>query len=410
MANSGKRNQSGETPSSARQRGKIFISYRRVDSIDLTGRIHDWLTKRIPAGDVFRDVDNIEYGADFIRRIEQEIQQCKTMLVVIGPTWFNSDGTLSPQINKEIELALRYGLRIIPVLVNGAKVPSAQQLPANINALSSRNGVDIRSDYFARDMQWLGAQLGIRRGARSNWAVSVLLPVSVVFIVIALCGGVLSAWPEGNPVWLLFHPSTAPTPTLCSKAFSGEFGDILDGHWMWVDPDKNSSHRVLNRSGANWLTIGTVSGHDLFPGNMRAPRVLQPLDGDFSIETQVDFDPPAAYQGAGLLVWQDENNFLRLERAYGDTQGIEFDKMQKGVYSRITLTRQAPFNGSPMSLLLQRKGDHFTASWNSGVNWDTIGETDQPFASNVQVGLAVVNASPYPITAAYFKGFTVSCG
>ncbi len=66
---------------------KILISYRREDSIDVTGRIHDRLVKDFGPGAVFMDVDSIPYGVDFRTYLDEQVSQCEVFLAVIGRDW-----------------------------------------------------------------------------------------------------------------------------------------------------------------------------------------------------------------------------------------------------------------------------------------------------------------------------------
>ncbi|PSN13726.1 hypothetical protein C7271_22280, partial [filamentous cyanobacterium CCP5] len=64
---------------------KIFISYRRSDSADATGRIYDRLTAHFPAEDVFKDVDDIPFGVDFREYLNESLNQCRVVLAGIWP-------------------------------------------------------------------------------------------------------------------------------------------------------------------------------------------------------------------------------------------------------------------------------------------------------------------------------------
>jgi outer membrane protein assembly factor BamB len=142
--------------------GKIFISYRRTDSETITGRIYEWLTHRVPQEDVFIDIQNIDYGVKFMQRIQETIPQCKAMLVVIGPDWLDSRGSPSTSVHSEIELALSKDLQIIPVLVEGASIPSAEQLPETLRPLVDFNAAPVRSGRdFQRDMEELAEALDL---------------------------------------------------------------------------------------------------------------------------------------------------------------------------------------------------------------------------------------------------------
>jgi hypothetical protein len=139
--------------------GKIFISYRREDSATITGRVYDWLTARVPKEDVFFDVD-LEYGVDFVQRIQSTIAQCKAMLVIIGPHWLDADDAPSTYVRMEVEAALHQGVRVIPILVGGAMMPAAEKLPPEVRQLAFLNAAGVRDGRdFAHDMEDLAKDL-----------------------------------------------------------------------------------------------------------------------------------------------------------------------------------------------------------------------------------------------------------
>ena len=76
-------------------KGLIFISYRRDDSSDVTGRIYDRLVKAFGRSAIFKDVNDIRLGADFRERVADEISQCQVLLAVIGPGWLNATDAMA---------------------------------------------------------------------------------------------------------------------------------------------------------------------------------------------------------------------------------------------------------------------------------------------------------------------------
>ncbi len=204
--------------------GKVFISYRREDGADAAGRIRDWLvqTWHLAKDDVFMDVTGILPGADFMQVIDQAISRCQAMIVVISPSWLAQVQAPDTPPRMEVEAALRHNLLVIPVLVNGAQVPTAAQLPSTLQPLTRRNIKAVRADSFAYDMDSVRRALGVRAGLRSSW----IAAISIV-LVAALGIGILSQMPEGNPVWIAFHPATPtvtateiPTNTTVSPTFT----------------------------------------------------------------------------------------------------------------------------------------------------------------------------------------------
>jgi len=130
----------------------IFISYRRQDSDDITGRIYDRLIQHFGEEAIFRDVDSIRLGVDFRKSLEEAIGNCNLLLVVIGRTWLRKNRGKrkidDPQdfVRIEIEAALLRGIPIIPLLVQGASLPTEDQVPASLQPLIYRNATTIRGD------------------------------------------------------------------------------------------------------------------------------------------------------------------------------------------------------------------------------------------------------------------------
>ena len=143
---------------------KILISYRREDSADVTGRIYDRLIQRFGQGAVFKDVDSIPLGVDFRIYLDEQVAKCEVFLAVIGRDWMKNLGSTEKTrlddprdfVRIEIESALKRQISVIPVLVGGASIPAAEQLPASIQDLSYRHGIVVRIDPdFHRDMDRL---------------------------------------------------------------------------------------------------------------------------------------------------------------------------------------------------------------------------------------------------------------
>jgi len=143
---------------------KIFISYRRDDSADVTGRINDRLRAHFDKDEIFTDVDNIPFGADFRSHIDEAVGQCQVLLAVIGRNWLtqkNARGGLrlddqADFVRVEIESALKRKIPVIPLLVHGIEMPPVDKLPESIQDLAFRNGISIRRDPdFHTDMNRL---------------------------------------------------------------------------------------------------------------------------------------------------------------------------------------------------------------------------------------------------------------
>lgn len=139
----------------------VFISYRRDDSAGHAGRLFDKLSARLGADQVFMDVDAIAPGQDFGKVIEQRIASCDVLIVIIGQEWLrcadaNGKRRLDDPgdfVRGEIAAALRRGLAVLPVLVEGAAMPTTAQLPVELAALASRQAVTLTDTRFDSDVQ-----------------------------------------------------------------------------------------------------------------------------------------------------------------------------------------------------------------------------------------------------------------
>lgn len=135
-------------------RGSVFISYRREDSADVTGRINERLTQRYGHHVVFQDIDNIPLGVDFRQHLDRALSQCNVLLAVIGDRWIEGENGVGQRriddprdhLRLELEAALRRDIPVIPVLVRRAAVPSEQELPDSLKPLAFRNGIQVRPD------------------------------------------------------------------------------------------------------------------------------------------------------------------------------------------------------------------------------------------------------------------------
>jgi hypothetical protein len=129
---------------------RIFISYRREDSIAYAGRIYDRLISRFGASNVFMDIDTLEPGVDFIDELERTVQSCDVFLAVLGTRWLTvkDEGGRSRLSNPEDFVALeisaalkKTNIRIVPILVGGASMPRSSELPDGLSGFARRNAL-----------------------------------------------------------------------------------------------------------------------------------------------------------------------------------------------------------------------------------------------------------------------------
>src|SRR5271154_1885459 len=132
----------------------IFISYRRSDNPDATGRIYDRLVSEFGKALVFKDVDSIPLGQDFRGHLNGIVGDCGVVLAIIGPRWTdasNKDGQRRLEdpddfVRIELEAALARDIPVVPVLVAHAPIPLASELPASLASMAFRQSIEVRPD------------------------------------------------------------------------------------------------------------------------------------------------------------------------------------------------------------------------------------------------------------------------
>ena len=139
--------------------GRIFISYRREDTDFPAGWLYERLADHFDGSQVFKDVDSIQLGDDFVEVITTAVGSCDVLLAVIGDRWLtitdengkrrldNSDDF----VRLEIEAALAREIRVIPILVDGARIPRAEELPASLVRLARRQALELSPTRFDAD-------------------------------------------------------------------------------------------------------------------------------------------------------------------------------------------------------------------------------------------------------------------
>lgn len=194
----------------------------------------------------------------------------------------------------------------------------------------------------------------------------------------------------------------------CGQPFSGAFQGQLDARWRWDNPT-GKAHLDWDPQGSLSITAPANSDLNLSHKKLNAPRLLQPITGNFTIQTHLVFHPTRNFQSAGLLLWQDSTKFMQLERAYGKENGLLF---HENVDNRSTSvgTSDSLTSAQTLDLRVRKEGVHVTASWQEhGHAWQTVGATDLTF-DRLMVGLDVLADFGAPPTTATFTSFIVSCG
>ncbi len=162
----------------------VFISYRREDAAGYAGRLRESLERRVGVSRVFRDVDTLTPGQDFVQAIEARLADCRVMLVVIGREWLDArhpgGGRRLDDPYDFVRLEIASGLGranvlLIPVLVEGVAMPPAPELPESIRPLARRHAVSVRDETWDADIDRLAAIIdavdtGVSAGAVRRFA------------------------------------------------------------------------------------------------------------------------------------------------------------------------------------------------------------------------------------------------
>ena len=280
----------------------VFISYRREDAAGHAGRLYDWLTRRFGEHGVFIDVAAIEPGERWRDRIGSVLETCWAVLVVIGPQWLTpKDGTGKPRIwdpddvlRNEVETALRDDdVEVIPVLVEGARMPKREDLPKELSELRERNAAELTDVRWRYDVGLLGETLEKRSlpsGERSE-RFKTLIPFLRDGLVPAVLVGMAARWIVGEPddvsgdivkgvirqaeIWALVgatlavwisisrgEPERIPTLALAGLVL-GAIGGALGGAILNAPKELTSE---LDRDQVNAIWIGVRAAHGLFIG------------------------------------------------------------------------------------------------------------------------------------------------
>jgi hypothetical protein len=261
--------------------GGIFISYRRQDSSGHTGRLRDNLRARFGKL-VFQDVDGIADGEVFESVLDKALKDCEVALVVIGPAWLTSTDAQGkrrlddPQdwVRVETRLLLQRGIRVIPVLVGGAQMPQAADLPEDMRPLAKRQCRELRDTAWDADVAALtqrleevlkvpAPQLAASKDVSNRWIIlGTLAFFAIVFGVWLL---LRSPSPTESPTVSGNDPRTGQTPEPIVVA-SDAIG--LPGTWRIErfsgveDPDATATTYELKAKPGEGVKLVPLDGMD----------------------------------------------------------------------------------------------------------------------------------------------------
>jgi hypothetical protein len=143
----------------APDRGKVFISYRRRETAGHAGRLYDRLAEHFGDERVFMDL-RMEPGLDFVEQIDEAVTNCDALLSLIGAQWLDMRDAHGRRrlddphdfARLEVEAALARDVRVIPVLLQDAKMPEPEDLPESLAPLARRHAIELSDERWDYDV------------------------------------------------------------------------------------------------------------------------------------------------------------------------------------------------------------------------------------------------------------------
>ena len=207
---------------------KIFVSYRREDARGDAGRLTDRLKQHFGDKQIFRDVEAIEPGLDFVESISNAVGACAVLLAIIGPNWLKTVDAAGQRrlddphdfVRLEVSAALNRGIRVVPVLVGGAPMPNAEELPEPLRSLARRQAHELSDSRWDFDVQHLIETLeraGIKAAPKSDHGQGLWtrrnIGIAAAGVLIFVIAGIYSqskAPTGGTPMPVYNAPQTPP--------------------------------------------------------------------------------------------------------------------------------------------------------------------------------------------------------
>lgn len=261
---------------------KLFVSYRRDDTGGRAGRLCDALVARFGAGNVFQDVNAVAPGHDFRAQVEAAIATSDAVLIVIGADWLRVVDEHGRRridrdddvVRSEVSAALGSGIPVVPVLVDGAALPSHDELPPEISGMLGRHAVTIRDTSWHQDVDDLSRRL---KGGERVAAPARRWPIVVGSGVLVVLAGLLAAAALRN------GPDESSTSDLppCERP---------DERWTQVELAVDPTDDIINEDGHEVMfevlraaVLADTAGSARVVVQVKATNGNEPRDDDMDI-------------------------------------------------------------------------------------------------------------------------------
>jgi hypothetical protein len=239
---------------------RVFLSYRRDDAGGYAGRLTDGLLQRLGPKSVFQDVIGIGPGQDYAVAIDRALADSDAALVVIGPGWLTAatpQGTrrlleADDYVHLELARALRRDIRVIPVLVGGAQLPEAAELPDDLQGLVQRQALELHNETWHQDIDGLVRSLRgepARPAGPANQRRRWLVAGTVLIALLGLGAGAWWLWGPGTGAQT--EPAAAIAP--CARPSSQAWNRIaLSKHPTAVDREDPGNPLIFTVKEGHW--------------------------------------------------------------------------------------------------------------------------------------------------------------
>ena len=176
----------------------VFVSYRRADTAGHAGRICGDLERYFGAAVVFRDIDSIRAGSDFVKALEAAIQHAGVVIVLIGDSWLSEasdDGAPrlhdpGDHVHREVAMALGdSSVTVLPVLMDGASMPTERELPQPLRQLARLQAIEVSDSRWEYDIERLVRVLeaaGIHQAEAGARLPAWFAPLAGAVVVVAI--------------------------------------------------------------------------------------------------------------------------------------------------------------------------------------------------------------------------------
>ena len=415
--------------SAAGSTGGIFISYRRADTAYPAAWLYRRLADHYGGEQLFKDVDSIELGDDFAEEIRRAVGSCDVLLALIGSQWL----TVLDQhgrrrlddphdyVRLEIETALARDIRVVPILVDGPKMPTADELPDGLKGLARRQALELsaaRFDYdVGRLLRTLDKELAEIRMARDKPEATTAVPQPTA-----------AAPPPARPArirrptqaWLLAGAGTAIVLVLLISVMLANRGKTTSANEPVIFRDDFSSRAAgWEGSGAAAAGAGYTGGAYRISappslegsGAASAPRkaagvwptappgIRIAVDGQRLPESDNDmgYGILCRINGDAAYVLTIDDNYAKIEK-WGAYKLLKETATQVDPYSTNNLQAVCAGGAGPEAVRLEL--------WVNGAKVLETTDTDAPLPPG-GVGLAVTTHQTTRASVAEFDNFVV---